>query len=212
MNTSFRHKWSNALRNGVFRYQFIRTIGTLLLLAILIPYHFNYIQYRSAIALHDPILLIVPPRDVSAITFTIIYVSIFLTLVSLSQNPEQLALSLQAYGIMNILRIISSLLVPLDEPIGIIVLYDPLIAIVGYGGNIITKDLFFSGHVATMTLLFLSVNNGTLKKVLFLTTILVAFLLLIQHVHYTIDLLVAPIFAVVSFCLSKLLTNRDARA
>jgi hypothetical protein len=212
MNNSRRHNWNIALRKAPFRFQFIGTIITLILLAIFIPHFFNYIQHRSGFVLHDPILHILTPQDFSWITFTLIYVSLFLGLIDLFQKPEQLILALQAYCIMNFLRIISMLLVPLDEPIAIIVMRDPFVAIVGYGGNVITKDLFFSGHVATMTLLVLVVTNRSLKSVLFGTTILIASLLLVQHVHYTIDVLVAPIFSYASFRLSKLFSDKSAWA
>jgi hypothetical protein len=205
MNNSLRHNWNIALGNVSFRVQFIGTIITLILLAIFIPHFFNYIQHRSGFVLHDPILHIMTPQDCSWITFTLIYVSLLLGLIDFFQRPEQLILALQAYCIMNFLRIISLLVVPLDEPIAIIVMRDPFVAVVGYGGNVITKDLFFSGHVATMTLLVLVVTNRGLKSVLFGTTIVIASLLLVQHVHYTIDVLVAPIFSYVSFRLSKLL-------
>jgi PAP2 superfamily C-terminal len=162
--------------------------------------------------LYDPILHIMTPQDFSWITFTLIYISLLLGLIDLFQKPEQLILALQAYCIMNFFRIISLLFVPLDEPIGIIVMRDPFVAIVGYGGNVITKDLFFSGHVATMTLLVLVVTNSRLKSVLFGTTILIASLLLVQRVHYTIDVLVAPIISYISFRLSKLFSDKFAWA
>jgi len=211
-STSLRHSWNIALRNATFRFRFSVTIIALILLAIFIPYLFNYIQQRSGYVLHDPLLHIMTPQDFSWITFTMIYVSLLAGLIDLCQKPDQLILALQAYCIMNFFRIISLLLVPLEEPIAILVLRDPFVAMVGYGGNVITKDLFFSGHVGTMTLLVLVVTNRRLKRILFGTTILIAALLLVQHVHYTIDVLFAPIFSYVSFRLSRLFSDKFAWA
>ena len=93
--------------------------------------------------------------------------------------------------------------VPLDPPIGTIDLQDPLVFIIGTGTKI-TKDLFFSGHTATLFMIFLVTEKKWLKKVFFVNTLLVAVFVVLQKVHYTADVMVAPFvsygaFKVVSF-------------
>jgi membrane-associated phospholipid phosphatase len=58
----------------------------------------------------------------------------------------------------------------------------------------LTKDLFYSGHFASIFLLFI-----LLKKEIFLfLSIFVGFLLLVQHIHYVYDFLGAVFFSYLS--------------
>jgi membrane-associated phospholipid phosphatase len=63
--------------------------------------------------------------------------------------------------------------------------------------------LFFSGHTANLALLAFMVDIKWLKYILGICTFIVAVLLLVQHVHYTIDVLVAPFAAYISYKLAK---------
>lgn len=72
-------------------------------------------------------------------------------------------------------------------------------------GEILTKDLFFSGHTGTLFLLFLLVENKYLKTIFLAATILVGSAVLLQHVHYSVDVFVAPFVAYGSFRIIKVL-------
>jgi len=95
-------------------------------------------------------------------------------------------------------------MVPLDPPVGLIPLSDPVTGIF-YGESNITKDLFFSGHTATVTLMFLCLQKKNDKIVAFTAIIILAVLLLVQHVHYTIDILAAPLIVYSLFRLTRFL-------
>jgi membrane-associated phospholipid phosphatase len=99
---------------------------------------------------------------------------------------------------MDLFRILSMYVVPLDPPIGTLDLKDPLIFVVGTGTPI-TKDLFFSGHTSTMFLLSLTAINKKLKIIFLVSTFLVGFLVVLQKAHYTIDVVVAPFYAYCSY-------------
>jgi hypothetical protein len=66
---------------------------------------------------------------------------------------------------------------------------DPIVSSSTYEGIKITKDLFFSGHMVTAFCSYFAMPNRTLKVVFLLGSIALAILLIIQHVHYTIDIL-----------------------
>ena len=93
---------------------------------------------------------------------------------------------------------------PLEAPDNMLSLNDPLVQFFGTG-NILTKDLFFSGHTATLFLFFLIADKKYLKVIFLIFTSIVALAVLLQHVHYTVDVVAAPVFAYVSYRIIKLL-------
>ena len=96
-------------------------------------------------------------------------------------------------------------LFPLNPPVGLVPLSDPFLKPF-YGSNVITKDLFFSGHTGSVFLIFLILRKKWEKIFALVATILVGILLLIQHIHYTIDVIFAPVFVYVVYFLAKKVT------
>jgi hypothetical protein len=86
-------------------------------------------------------------------------------------------------------------LIPLKDPISSLF----------YGGTqvFITKDLFYSGHTSTQFLIFLCLKKRNDKIVALLATCIVGILVLVQHVHYTIDVLAAFAFTYVIYLMGK---------
>jgi len=101
-----------------------------------------------------------------------------------------------------IFRSIAMYLTPFEAPETLLLLNDPFVQLFGKG-DILTKDLFFSGHTATLFLLFLLAQNKLLKSFFLISTILVGTAVLLQHVHYAIDVFVAPFVAYGSYRIIK---------
>ena len=97
------------------------------------------------------------------------------------------------YNGVTLLRMACISLISLNPPEGLIPLADP-ITNQFYGEHYITHDLFFSGHTATVFLVFLCLRQKNDRVYTLCATILLGILLLVQHVHYTIDILAAPVF------------------
>jgi membrane-associated phospholipid phosphatase len=95
-------------------------------------------------------------------------------------------------AIVTLTRVACIALVPLAPPAGLIPIKDALTGIF-YGEAPITKDLFFSGHTSTVMLIFLCLERKTDRLISLVCVIAIMFLLLVQHVHYTIDVVAAPI-------------------
>jgi hypothetical protein len=176
------------------------------IILICLPYFFQYIEQRNGIVLSDEVLYKVAPYDVSTLIFILIWSSSFFMLLTAVKKPGIFLTFLIAYVILCLCRIGTILLFPLEAPQGLIELTDPL-SNSFYGTPFITKDLFFSGHVSTLFLMYLCQSNRVLRYYTMIASILVAILVLVQHIHYTIDVLFAFPFAYACFITSKKLIN-----
>lgn len=196
------YTWQIAWDYQSFRIKFI--LGMIILVAILIfiPHFFTHTEAREGIVLNDWLLNHLPAKDVSVLIFIVLYGMIGLFLYRMSKNTLMCLTALWAFIFICIARIITITLVPLDPPHNIIHLADPC-SIFFYHSNVITKDLFFSGHTATVFLGALCLERKSDKNIAFIAAGLLAGLLLIQHIHYTIDVLAAPFFTWVCWYLGK---------
>lgn len=180
--------WQEALQNKNFKIQFSGILILLLVFLLLVPWYFKtIIEPRPGAQLNDLALNLIAPSDHSSFISILIYSAIAWSLIPLVQKPSQLLLGLTAYCIMNYLRMATLCIFPLEPPIGIIPLRDPIIERIAYGNIPFLKDLFFSGHVATMSILAMIEENGKLKIVKWIITIVIGLLLMQQRVHYTVD-------------------------
>lgn len=186
--------WKQSIRNRNFIFLLLFAILGLTVLSIVLNPFFQYINNRTGIVLNDPILNLLTPKDLSAYLFPIINLSILLVILNVYKKPISFLRFALTIVLVYTTRIVAMYLVPLDPPEGCIVLFDPFISASVYGGEAIVKDLFFSGHTAIMLTLLLVAENKYLKYALMFFLPVVMLMLLIQHAHYTIDLIAALIF------------------
>jgi hypothetical protein len=194
--------WKTVISNKKYLTEFTITILLLILLMLSFSQFLLFIEQREGVTLNDPILNLYTPINLTWFTFAVIYLSIILFLIIVHKNPLNLMIALQVYGLMVVFRAVAMYLVPLNPPVKMILLNDPFVQLFGQGG-ILTKDLFFSGHTATLFLLYLLSSDRKIRIVFLAATIAVAAAVLIQHVHYSIDVFAAPFFAYTSFRLIK---------
>src|SRR6185437_12239011 len=161
-----------------------------------LPFFFNYVEKRRGVMLNDLILAQIPPHNVSVLIFAFIWGMIILMLYRALFNPSIFITYCVALAFVTTARVICIALVPLAPPAGLIPLSDPLTGIF-YGEASITKDLFFSGHTALLTLVYLCLERKTDKLLALVSVISVAILLAVQHIHYSIDILAAPVIVFV---------------
>lgn len=194
MNSAFS-TWRSAIQNDTFRKHLVLTLILLIACAIAAPPIFRFVEIRKGIVLSDPVLDVLQPAEVSLYIFGLLYLLIIIGLIGILQSPTLLVVGLKAYLLITLFRFITLLLVPLDVPPGLLLLKDPLVDKLFYQQPI-TKDLFFSGHTSILALfMFLLWNKGVWRWVYATGTLMIGLLLLIQHAHYTLDVLVAPAFA-----------------
>ena len=190
--------WIEIFKDKKSIADFIVTILFVVFVVVVFPEFLLFIEEREAVVMFDPFLNLFNPIDLTWTTFALIYFSVIAALISLINKPAYLFLALQSYGVMLLFRMLVMYLSPLEAPEKIIPLHDPFVQMFGTG-DILTKDLFFSGHTATMFVLFLTVKNKILKVIFLITTILVGLAVILQHVHYTVDVVAAPFFSYASY-------------
>ena len=189
-----RGAWASALSDRDFRIQLLLTVPALVLTLNVLSRFLQFIEERPGVVLPDPILRWFEPRDVTWVTFGLIYGGLALALWGLARHPRLLLVTLQGYILLAIARMGLMYVAPLDPPPQIIPLRDPLVELVGTGKTL-TRDLFFSGHTATMFLLAMTTPTVWVRLVLFSFTVGVAVLTVWQHTHYVVDVLAAPFLA-----------------
>jgi PAP2 superfamily C-terminal len=190
--------WREATRQPSFRVIAVSAVFFLVVVLVLYSSFLRYIDTRQGSILNDPLLRIVSPRDFSTITFLVIYGSLLGGIVSLVPSPRRLVVAILSYASMVVIRMGAMYVLPLDPPEGLIVLRDPLVEVFG-PGTVLTRDLFFSGHTATLFILLLTARTTVLRLFFGAAMITVAVLLLWQHVHYTVDVLAAPFFTLPAY-------------
>lgn len=152
---------------------------------------------------NDPAFLVIPRYDCSIFIFSITYGSMlyyFLTNYKIRYYGSKLMLS---YGLLLIFRIVTLTILPFKEPSSLIYLEDPFLNTLIYPGNI-DADLFFSGHTALIFIMYFLTKN----KIFILLGILLGLMLIIQRVHYSIDVIAAVPFAYIIVRITEYITSR----
>lgn len=186
--------WRAAWRERSFRIGLSVALIALLAFTIGLPIFFQHIDSKQGRLLIDPLLSAIGPLDVTWITFTVLYATMAFSIARALRDPWLILRGLFAYALMMILRVIAMELFTLEPPPDIIPLIDPMTSIFYPNGTPFLKDLFFSGHTATLALM-VCISQGRIARVLAIcATILVGALVIVQHVHWTVDVLAAPVF------------------
>ncbi len=203
MVQSSQASWMLAIKNVAFRTKLIIGSFSVITILLLLRFFFQYIEGRSGYALNDFVLDAIYTRDVSIPVFAFIWSMVLLFVIRSISDPQLFLVYLYGFLFLTLFRIITLSFVPLNAPEHLIPLTDPLSNYFYGTKNYITKDLFFSGHTATVCLFFFCFQRKMDKIMALLCTIAVGFLVLIQHVHYTIDVVAAPLFSYFCFVLAK---------
>jgi PAP2 superfamily C-terminal len=200
--------WAGAWKMPSFKWKF--WVGMVIFAGILtaLPYFFDAIEDRNGLVLSDFILNRIPAYNTSVAVFFLIWSCCLILIIRIYKDPMMLLVMLWAYNGVTLLRMACIGLISLNPPAGLIPLADP-ITNQFYGHIYITHDLFFSGHTTTVFLIFLCLKKKTDRMYALLASIALGVLLLVQHVHYTIDVLAAPLFTYIVYRLALWFTKRE---
>ena len=141
---------------------------------------------------NDPAFNILPAEDVSIPIFSITYGTLIAYIILNRKEPYFISRMAFSYGLLLVFRTLTLVALPLKEPESIIYLKHPFLNTFIYQGTI-DSDLFFSGHTALVCLIFLQTRHC--KWFFAIVGVALGILLMIQRVHYSIDILAALPFA-----------------
>jgi hypothetical protein len=198
--------WKSNWQSSDYRKKLI--IGLILISFILLslPFFYQAIEKRNGISFNDYLLAWLPAYDLSIFIFVVIWAMALLTFSRFRQDPSIFLTFLWGFILINLSRFISIGLFPLNAPADLIPIHDP-ISNQFYGPKFITKDLFFSGHTAAMFLMFLCLKKKTDKILALIATLFIGIAVLLQHVHYTMDVVMAPVITYFLWVGSKKIVN-----
>jgi hypothetical protein len=208
-NTTVLQRWKESLTTSGFAPKLLIAIAIFVSGALQFPTYFKNIQKRQGTLLNDFVLNNIPAIDVSTPIFAIIYGLLIYMLFKVLQKPELFLLFALTFVIETVFRMTSIYLFPLNPPANLVFLHDIFSELLIYGDSEpITKDLFFSGHTSTMVMIWLFVQGQNQKIIAGIATVSLAFLLLLQHVHYTIDVLGALFFTYLSYLIARQIVDK----
>ena len=177
-----------------------------IVLAIILFLFFQFLSFneaRKGFNFNDPVLNLFSAIDVSYLTFFITYSFATVGIFIAFRNPIVFVNLIQAYAILTLLRMFCLFIFPLEAPVGIIPLNDVFLNSTFYSGRENLKDLFFSGHTATIMLFAFVFSNKKLKWLYVFGAVTIAILVTMQHVHYSVDVIFAPIFAFIAVFIQR---------
>ncbi len=185
--------WKEYFSDKTLRRYFLFTLITCTILCVLTVKILVFNAHNEGKLLHDPLMLLLEPKDWSKVIFAFEYGAVIGMIFYVSDKPDYFIRCLLGVTVLMIARTATVLLIPLSPPESMVFLVDPF-AQLFFGDNVqVNNDLFFSGHISLLALFYFATDNKLLKTYLLFTTLIVSFLLIWQHVHYTYDILFAPV-------------------
>ncbi|HRG68709.1 MAG TPA: phosphatase PAP2-related protein [Saprospiraceae bacterium] len=177
----------------------IITIFLLIVLSIIYttihPHAIQYFESRQGTQLNDYILDVIPSYNVALFVFLIQYISIAVFLFFNIRNYDTMVNVIAAFLILQTIRLFTIYMLPLEPPEGYVPLKDAILGAIVYSGNIYSKDLFFSGHTSAMYILYFFSRTRNQKVFHLCSLSLIIPFILVQHIHYTIDIIGAVIIS-----------------
>lgn len=199
--------WLNVWADKLFIIRLSVSVLVFIVVLSFLAGFLTFIEFREGVTLPDPLLNSFKPVDLSGYIFGFTYLPVLAGILIVVRKPYYTLISLQTYTLIHIIRIICMYFIPLEPPGQIIPLRDIFLESTFYSGRLNLKDLFFSGHVASLFMFYLIVRSKYLKTCFLLLTLILSVMILLQHVHYTIDVIVAPVFSWLAFIIAKKLNS-----
>jgi hypothetical protein len=165
------------------------SLGLLFLVELAAKSLLPHLEDRPGIIVFDPVLNWLPVVDLSGPIFWVLYPVGALGFALAARQPRDLLVTILAYAFMHFFRFVCICCVPLYAPEQLIVLRDPLVDAFIYEGFFLKRDLFYSGHFASMFLLYLIFSAEPVRWFFLLAAAFIGLGVMLQHIHYSYDVL-----------------------
>jgi hypothetical protein len=182
--------------------RFFLSLAFLMLTAVAFNRFLAWHELREGIFFDDPVFGWFKSIDVSVVTFLFLYGAIGFFIIYHFKKTEKLTILAISYALVLILRMVTLYFLPFYADADATKLNDPFLNTFIYPGNYVARDLFFSGHAAILLLMLFIAENRKLKLFYLLMTVFISILLVIQKVHFSIDILGAPFFSLLAYWLA----------
>ena len=152
-------------------------------------------QRTDLVKLSDPVLTLLPNYDMSVfikITTRSIVIFTVLDIIYNQENIYEVEKLLFKYAIALTIKMMTMYAMPVDTPDGYISLSDSWNKYYTGKTDTYARDLFFSGHTVLAYICFLNCTSVVVYTINGCFTILLGIALMINRVHYAIDIVVAP--------------------
>src|SRR4051812_47833871 len=147
--------WKQELENKGFRMKLLVTPVLFFIYSAITQHLGNYVEMRHGLQLEDKLLTLFPAFDFSSTIFVLLYTSVATIIIAHLNQPKTILRIIEMHFLVAVVRQICILLVALEPPAHMIVLRDCFLENTVYPhSSPLTKDLFFSGHVASIWIYF----------------------------------------------------------
>ncbi len=201
---------SSAKANHEQRFLILLALGTFAVGIAVFSIMTKFLVYnesRVGYKLYDPVLAAIHPIDLSIVIFSCTYGCILIGLLYCMRTLRDVIKTNLSIICIFTLRMLMIYLVPLEAPDGIIPLRDSFLMNTSYADQVLEKDLFFSGHTASLVLLHYLVSNKFVSRVFLVMSFVIGTMLIIQHVHYSIDVIAAYGFSYLAYRIGSYLAS-----
>lgn len=203
-------EWRSSFREPSFAWKILIMPGLFFVYSAITQKLGNFVEMRKGVVLDDKLLYWFPSYDFSFYIFILLYSSLTLVVLTHLDKPKIILRIIEMHFLVAVVRQLCILLIALDPPSGIIVLRDVFLENTVYPRNSpLTKDLFFSGHVASIFLYFLCAEKKFVKRFLISATFLMSFMILSMRVHYTYDVYGAIFFTYLIYKVPSWIRSRE---
>lgn len=181
---------------------FISSILFLLLVAFLFNRFLAWNEAREGLHFDDPVFRWYKAKDYSWAIMLPLYAAILFFVIYFRKQPLVLTRLVTAYALAIAFRMVTLYILPFYADEDAVKLFDPILNNFVYPNNYVTRDLFYSGHAALMLLMMWNMPKGRIRMIYLFITIIVSVFLVLQKVHFSIDILAAPIFSLIALTLT----------